>query len=303
MKKIIFFLGKGGVGKTTSSACISKYLSSKKNNIYWFSIDPAHNIFDVLERSNQKAKQQVNDYLLAEEIDVEFYLKKFIKQTSDKMKDTYRYLQIINLDQMFDIMKYSPGMEESAMMYAMKEKFEEHTDKDYIIVDTPPTGLMLKIFALPFTSLMWIKKLIKLRRKILSRRSAIANINKNRFDDTVSITEEEDNALKELGVQMGVMTFLINILRDRDKTKMVVVLNEDTLSINESSRIKEALDIMKIPISLVLINKAGLINKENESIASIFKNIPIEYVSYDKQGKIDADHMIGTASLWADKIL
>ncbi len=303
MKKIIFFLGKGGVGKTTSSACISKYLSSKKNNIYWFSIDPAHNIFDVLERSNQKAKQQVNDYLLAEEIDVEFYLKKFIKQTSDKMKDTYRYLQIINLDQMFDIMKYSPGMEESAMMYAMKEKFEEHTDKDYIIVDTPPTGLMLKIFALPFTSLMWIKKLIKLRRKILSRRSAIANINKNRFDDSISITEEEDNALKELGVQMGVMTFLINILRDRDKTKMVVVLNEDTLSINESSRIKEALDIMKIPISLVLINKAGLINKENESIASIFKNIPIEYVSYDKQGKIDADHMIGTASLWADKIL
>lgn len=303
MKKIIFFLGKGGVGKTTSSACISQYLSSKKNNIYWFSIDPAHNIFDVLERSNQKTKQQVNDYLLAEEIDVEFYLKKFIKQTSDKMKDTYRYLQIINLDQMFDIMKYSPGMEESAMMYAMSEKFKGYTDKDYIIVDTPPTGLMLKIFALPFTSLMWIKKLIKLRRKILSRRSAIANINKNRFDDAVSITEEEDNALKELGVQKGVMTFLIDILRDKDKTKMVVVLNEDTLSINESSRIKEALDIMKIPVSLVLINKAGLINRENNSIASIFKNIPIEYVSYDKQGKIDTDHMISTASLWADKIL
>jgi len=39
--RTVFFVGKGGVGKTTSSASLAFHLASMGKRIYWVSIDPA----------------------------------------------------------------------------------------------------------------------------------------------------------------------------------------------------------------------------------------------------------------------
>ena len=280
MKRVIFFLGKGGVGKTTSSAALSFYLSSQKKDTYWVSIDPAHNISDIV-KEDLREKRQIEKHLFAEEVDVEAYLQNFLKETTKKMKETYKYLQIVNLESMFDILKHSPGMEEYSMMYALKEKIESNMNNfEYIVVDTPPTGLMLKIISLPFSSKMWIEKLITWRKKIIDRRTAIANINPKKIDSDIAITEEEDKVLKELGYQSKHVTFMVELLRNKNQSKMVVVLNEDEMSLSESLKIKEGLEDLGLSLDFVVLNKEGL-GKIKYSLEDKF-SLPIIRMPYTK---------------------
>ncbi|WP_025270549.1 ArsA family ATPase [Hippea sp. KM1] len=300
MKNIIFFLGKGGTGKTTSSVGFAYYLVDQDKSVYLASIDPAHNIGDIISNSNLKGPTNIYKGLYAEEIDTEFYLKQFINTTTKRMKETYKYLQIINLDSMLDIMKYSPGMEEYAIMYALKDKIESNLDKDYIIIDTPPTGLMLKIFALPITSKMWIDRLIKWRKKIIQTRGAIKNINPKAIDDELAITEEDDKVLKELGLQSQTVEFLLNLLRDKNKTKTVIITNEDSLSLSESKRIIEGLNHLSIPLNLIVLNKKGLMNKP-ENLENHFNVDMVEVPFIENATNIE--NIKKLCQVWAKRVL
>ncbi len=302
MKSIIFFLGKGGVGKTTSSVSLAYYLAENNKSVYLASVDPAHNICDIVSEKPFKGTKNIYKQLYAEEIDIESYLKNFMKQTTQRMKDTYKYLQIINLDRMIDVMKYSPGMEEYAIMYALKSKIEKNQDKEYIIIDTPPTGLMLKIFALPFTSKLWIEKLISWRRKIIEARGAIANINRDAIDKELAIKDEDDKVLKELGLQSQTVEFMVNLLQDATKTKTVIVLNQDLLSLNESKRIKEGLKTMNIPLNMILVNKMGLL-KETTEINKYFKDVPKKETPFFKNGILSKTDMIKSAKTWTEGLI
>ena len=56
--KVLFFIGKGGVGKTTTSAATSVTLAKKGYKTLIVSTDPAHNLGDVfMIKLNDKPKK------------------------------------------------------------------------------------------------------------------------------------------------------------------------------------------------------------------------------------------------------
>ncbi len=303
MERLFFLLGKGGVGKTTSAASLALYLSGRGKSVFWASIDPAHNLWDVLGMEGRKGVVKVEENLWAQEVDLEEHLHRFLKETSRRMKELYRHLQIVNLEGMLDVIRYSPGMEESAVLYALREILDNNREKDYIVIDTPPTGLTLRIFSLPFSVLMWIGQLRKWRKKILDRRGIVASIlGREALGREVAISEEEDGIYRELERQEAQARFMAELFRNGGVVRNVLVLNQDRLSLMESKRIKAFLDKMGMPLSMVLLNKVGRVDEAETRILEAFPSVPLKRLPHlgSSPGVEDLRSLGG---LWAQEVL
>ena len=253
--KILFFTGKGGMGKSTMSAA-SAWQLSQNYRVLIVSLDPAHNLGDVFGVVLNHKKQRFTDSLYLKEVNLQKLCREYLKREIGVFTDTYRYLQTINLDNYFSVLKYSPGIEEYALLTSIEETVRSERNFDYIVFDTPPTGLTLRFLALPWITVTWIDRLMQIRRDILEKRHTIYRIRGILGDkETIlSYDENDDDILKRLKTLKGNYEILSSILQGKD-CGIVLVYNPDTLSLKESKRLMDGLRELKLPLRLMINNK------------------------------------------------
>ena len=259
--RVLFFIGKGGVGKTTCSSAVSTYLSSLGYRVLVVSLDPAHNLGDVFMLPLNDKPKEIKNNLFAMELDMERVIRSYLKHLEESMKYMYRYLTVINLEKYFEVLSYSPGIEEYATLEAIRDILFKGENWDIIIFDTPPTGLTLRVLALPQIAKIWSEKLIDIRKKILDRRLSIEKIQGERKfviegkEYKLPSQEKDDAVLKELKKYRGEVDFVLKILTDEERTSVVGVMSPEMLSLYETERAKESLNKFKIPLNLIVVNK------------------------------------------------
>ncbi|MFA6506666.1 MAG: ArsA family ATPase [Treponemataceae bacterium] len=300
MKTNAFFLGKGGVGKTTMSAAFALSLARSGKRVLVVSLDPAHNLGDVLDAKLGDKPIQVEGGLYALEVDLSSWVKRYLDESREELRTTYSYNLTLNLDSFFDIMKYSPGTEEYAMLWAIENiRCNLAGDYDYVVYDTPPTALSLRFLAMPAISQLWIAELTKLRERILSKRSTITRINPTSPVASSCVDKKDDKVYGKLGSINRRLTDLSSLFGK--ESYIAVVLNPDVLSVSEAIRIKEELDRIKMPLSGLCLNKQGV----STSAWSIDKRLaapPLFEFSFMKGGLHKRDDLgtIDTKALVAD---
>jgi len=286
--KILFFTGKGGVGKSTISAA-SAWQLSKKYRVLIVSLDPAHNLGDVFGVVLNHNKQRFTDSLYLKEVNLQKLCREYLQREISVFTDTYRYLQTITLDNYFSVLKYSPGIEEYALLTSIEETVRSERDFDYIVFDTPPTGLTLRFFALPWVTMTWIDRLIQIRRDILEKRHTIYRI-RGILDDKETILnydENDDDILKRLKTLKGNYQALSTVLQGKD-CGVVLVYNPDTLSLKESKRLIDGLYELKLPLRLLINNKIQkkhkvMADRVDSVMQSFAPTIPIQRVAFSER--------------------
>ena len=274
--KILFFTGKGGVGKSTVAAA-SAWQISRRARVLIQSLDPAHNLGDIFGVSLGDRKRKISDTLTLQEVDLQKLARDYLERETRVLGETYRYLQVLNLDNYFSILKYSPGIEEYALLTSIERTINEETDFDYLVFDTPPTGLTLRFLALPSVTITWIDRLIAIREKILEKRYTIQKIRRPLKEGEVPREErlkydpEDDAILQRLRVLESNYVRLNGILRGGDCT-VVLVFNPDMLSLRESQRLVEGLRELGLPLRLMVDNKVTDRNEEMaERVETVMK--------------------------------
>ncbi|MDO9558724.1 MAG: ArsA family ATPase [Syntrophales bacterium] len=253
--KIIFFTGKGGVGKSTISAAAAWQLSHN-HRVLIVSLDPAHNLGDVFNVSLNDKKHKYSDTLFLQEIDLQKLSRDYLKREIDVLSGTYRYLQTLNLDNYFSVLKYSPGIEEYALLTSIETIIRQESAFDFILFDTPPTGLTLRFLALPRVTITWIERLIQIRRMILEKRYTIHRLrgNLDSAETILSYREDDDDALRRLK-KLNENYQRLNIMLQGDTCSIILVCNPDLLSLKESQRLMSGLDDLKLPLRAIVDNK------------------------------------------------
>lgn len=285
--KILFFTGKGGVGKSTVAAA-SAWQISQRARVLIQSLDPAHNLGDIFGVTLGDRKKTISETLTLQEVDLHKLAREYLERETRVLGETYRYLQVLNLDSYFSILKYSPGIEEYALLTSIERTINSETGFDYLVFDTPPTGLTLRFLALPSVTITWIDRLIAIREKILEKRYTIQKIRRPLKEGEVPREERlnydpgDDAILKRLRVLKNDYDRLNGILRGADCT-VVLVFNPDMLSLRESQRLVEGLRELGLPLRLMVDNKVTDRNEEMaDRVEAVLKGtapgIPLERV-------------------------
>ncbi len=266
--RAVFVIGKGGVGKTTTSAALATALAKRGYRTLIVSLDPAHNLGDVFMVKLSDKPKELGENLYASELDMEKLIKGYLKHLEDNLKHMYRYLTVINLEKYFEVLSFSPGIEEYATLEAVRNILLEGEKWDVIVFDTPPTGLTLRVLALPRISLIWADKLIEIRKKILERRRMIAKVHGDRKfqlegeEFTLPKEEEEDPVMRELLEYRREVMFVEKVITDPKKTSVVAVMNPEMLPLYETERAYQSLKKFKIPLNMIVVNKVITVERE-----------------------------------------
>jgi arsenite-transporting ATPase len=252
--QLLFFIGKGGVGKSTCSALTAVNLASQSYKTLLVSMDPAHNQCDIFEQDFSEKPKRVTETLMVKEVDSDFWIEKYLKETTNQIKDTYKYESAFNLQNYFNVLQFSPGLEEYALLLAFEDTLHKYGDRDFLVFDMAPTALTLRFFSLPFITLIWLEELLKLRREIYRKKEIISKIK------IAGREIEQDKVKAKLQALIGNYEHLREHFL-ADTTRVNLVMNNDKLSFSEAFRIREKLNDIGIIIDQIVINK--LMKDEN----------------------------------------
>ena len=236
--RLLFFGGKGGVGKTTCAAAtaLRRALSFPKASILIASTDPAHSLTDCL------SDLPLPGNLAALEIDSRKCLAAFKEKHDRQMREIASRGTFFDDEDISRILNLSlPGLDE-LMAFLEICGWVENETYDCIVVDTAPTGHTLRLLAMPELIRKWITALDAL----LAKHRYMKQLFRGSYHQ-----DELDMFLLELSDSVNRMETL---LADPKRCRFIPVMLAETMSISETVMLLDELKRLKISVSDIVIN-------------------------------------------------
>lgn len=243
--RIILFTGKGGVGKTCIAAATAVRTAQEGYRTLVMSTDQAHSLSDCFEMKLGGEIKPAAPGLDALEVD----MAKESRRAWGNLKEYLR--QIIAEKARGGIAAEEallfPGLEELSSLLRILELCEE--DKyDVLIVDCAPTGETLSLLRYP-------EQLAVLTDKILPMLRSITSAFGNLITRATTVPKPRDAVFAELDVLVKRLCALREILCDRKRTSLRIVMTPEKIVIEEAARSYMWLSAFDFGVDAVMINR------------------------------------------------
>lgn len=243
--KLVLFGGKGGVGKTTCASAAGVQLAERGCRALLMSADPAHSLSDCLAQQIGPDIRAVSGAknLWALEASAERLFGEFKEQHGEAIKqilDSGTYLDQADVDQLFSLS--IPGLDE-VMAFTKLVELVERREYDCYLLDTAPTGHVLRLLAVPQLLDEWIKTLARLRYKY---RHVVAQLARR------EVHEAADDFLFDM---KRTVQRIRALLCDPDQCEFVVVTLPEVMAIAETRRLLDELAAFRIPVRTLIVNR------------------------------------------------
>ncbi|HEX6042986.1 MAG TPA: TRC40/GET3/ArsA family transport-energizing ATPase [Pyrinomonadaceae bacterium] len=272
-KRIVIFGGKGGVGKTTAAAAFALALArdDREKKLLIFSTDPAHSLSDSFGEEIGREKHSLggNENLDGMEIDPGEWFEELKQNYRTWIDELFAALSggsrmAIKFDReaMRELVELTPpGIDEIAALGAIADLLDEDR-YDTLVLDTAPTGHLIRFLELPEVALSWIRTFMKLLLK---------------YQNVVKATQ----VAEELVALSKSIKRVVALLTDMERCEFVGVAIPERMSLEETVDLAKALAQLKIPMRKLLIN--GLVPKTECDFCKSRRNMQEEVVANFKK--------------------
>jgi len=251
-RPILFFGGKGGVGKTTLASVTALRLAASGRKTLLVSTDPAHSTSDILQLALGPRPRPVVAGCWAMEIDPEREADLYVAEVKRRVADAAPPRLQAEVERQIDIARVSPGAVEAAMFDRFTRILEvEGREYDRIVFDTAPTGQTLRLLSLPELMGAWMSGLIGRRRKV----GALARMWENVAGSERLDAARADPILDALEQRRARFLRTRQTLTDAERTAFIFVLIPERLPIWETETAVEALSKYGIPVGAIIVNQ------------------------------------------------
>jgi len=243
--RLIIYTGKGGVGKTSTSAATAYRLSQMGYRTILMSSDSAHSLGDSLGMKLGTEIEHVSKNFDAFEIDI-------IHEMKTRWSEIQDYVSAFMLSQgMGDIsaeeMAIFPGMEMIAALFYLNT-FKKSGEYDVVVLDTAPTGETLRLLSFPDVSNWYMDRLFSVMKKLIG----VARMTVGKIMEMPLPTKE---VLDSLEVIKRNMSEVKDILEDSEHTTVRLVLNPERMVIKETMRAYTYLCLYNKNVEAVVVNR------------------------------------------------
>jgi arsenite-transporting ATPase len=247
-RQVVFFGGKGGVGKTTCSSAFALAASERGRRVLLVSTDPAHSTSDIFERPIGPKERELSARLSALEIDGEGEAARYIEDVKRDIRKMFSPGVIQQAHRQIEMAAASPGLVEVALLDKMIDLIVDHENAyDLIVFDTAPTGHTLQLLRMPDAMTAWIQALVR-------HRKAVVEIDRG-SDQSQQQAEAADPVLAALSRRHERLGKLRATIMDRARTSFALVTIPERLAIEETVRAEALLVDTGVDVGGLIVNR------------------------------------------------
>ncbi len=243
--RILFYTGKGGVGKTSVAASTALRCAKFGHRTVVLSTDAAHSLGDSFGVELLAEPIQISDNLWAQEINALHELEMNWGEVQRYLADLLAWQGVESIAQ--GELSVMPGTEELFSLLQIKRHYDEGKF-DVLVVDAAPTGETLRLLALPEIMRWWISRLFPIVRGVLKVVRPMAK----RVSD---IPIAEDEVLVSAQEAIDALVAVRSILTDQQTTTARIVMNLEKMVIREAQRSLTYLSLFGYAVDAVVVNR------------------------------------------------
>jgi arsenite/tail-anchored protein-transporting ATPase len=243
--RTILYTGKGGVGKTSVAACTARTCAAQGLKTLIVSTDPAHSLSDSLAIDCGGEPTRVSPGLWGQEVRAQDEMQRHWSGVQEWLGELLmeRGVDRISAEEL----TVPPGMDELFALLRL-QAHHDSGDWDVVVVDCAPTGETLRLLSFPDVARWWIDKVFPFERQILAAARPLARS----LLDIPLPSQAVFSDIERLSQNLIAMN---EILRDRARCTIRLVMNPDRMVIGEAMRTFTYLNLYGYLTDAVVVNR------------------------------------------------
>jgi len=252
--RIIFYTGKGGVGKTTIAAATGMKLAQLGYRTIVISLDVAHSLRDAFDSDvatsaetliRTEKQMPVGENLWIQEINIQ-------EAIAEYWDEVYNYIRsLLNRSGLETLVAEEiavfPGMEEICALFYINQYVREKT-YDVIILDCAPTGESLRFVSIPTTLEWYMNRIFKLERNLAKVAGPV-------IERVSNVPLPRDSYFQNIQSLFDKLEGIDGVLTDPKITTVRLVTNPEKIVIKETQRAFMYFCLYGLCIDAVIINR------------------------------------------------